>query len=108
MPDEDGGGHVDGQGSLATQVAHLPAQPLHLDLDVTRHLLGHDSKRPVQIQHNDQQTCIMTKFVACKCDANWENVCLSKDCSAHVNPTGLGLSVCVMLLSHTCACSRLH
>ena len=79
VPDEDGGGHVDGQGSLATQVAHLPAQPLHLGLGVTRHLLCHDSKRPVQNQWNDDQTCIMTRFVACKCDADWDKVRWSKE-----------------------------
>ena len=107
VPDEDGGGHVDGQGSLATQVAHLPAQPLHLGLGVTRHLLCHDSKRPVQNQQNDHQNCIMTRFGAFRWDANGDNVCLSKDCSVHVNPTGLGLSVCVMLLLHACAGSEI-
>lgn len=62
MPDKDGGGHVDGQGSLATQVAHLPTQSLHLGLGVPSQLLCHDSKRPVQNQRNDHQTCIMTQL----------------------------------------------
>ncbi len=80
VPHKDGGGHVDGQGSLAAQVAHLPAQSLHLGLGVTRHLLCHDSKCPVQNRQKDHQTCIMTDFVACKCDALWDKQRWSRDC----------------------------
>jgi len=93
---------VDGQGSLATQVAHLPAQPFHLGLGVTSHLLCHDSKRPVQNQRNDHHTCIMTKLVACKCNANWDNVHLNKDCCIcpFTSVPQDWVRPCVMLLSH--------
>ena len=46
MPDKHGGGHVNRQGCLAMQVAHLPAQPLHLALCVAGSLFCHHSKRP--------------------------------------------------------------